>query len=66
MDTSGRIIVGLIENLDHVTFVYTAGGTEQERTVTAADASAFFGEDIKNCGTDILTLGRLLELHGLL
>jgi hypothetical protein len=49
-----------------VTFVYTAGGTEQERTVTAADASAFFGEDIKNCGTDIQTLGRLLELHGLL
>ena len=66
MDTSGRIIVGLIENLDHVTFVYTADGTKHERTVTAADASAFFGEDIKNCGADILTLGRLLELHGLL
>jgi hypothetical protein len=66
MDTSGRIIVGLIENLDHVTFVYTADGTKHERTVTAADASAFFGEDIKNCGADIRALGRLLEIHGLL
>ena len=66
MDTSGRIIVGLIENLDHVTFVYTADGTKLERTVTAADASGFFGENIKNCGADILTLSRLLEIHGLL
>ncbi len=65
MDAFGRVLVGLIGNLDHVTFVYTVNDRETARTITAADASAFLGEDIKNCGKNVRVLNTLLQKSGL-
>ena len=65
MDAFGRVIVGLIGNLDHVTFVYRSEGVEKSRTITAEKASAFLGEDIKNCGKSIRTLDSLVQKTGL-
>jgi hypothetical protein len=65
MDAFGRVILGLVGNLDHVTFVYTADGQKTERTITAAEASAFLGQDIKNCGRNVRTLDELIQRTGL-
>ncbi len=65
MDAFGRVIVGLIENLDHVTFVYQSEGAAKTRTITAEEASAFLGEDIKNCGRNIRSLDVLIQKTGL-
>ena len=60
----GRILVALVGNLDHVTFVHTVDGAETQVTVDAEAATQFFGEDIKNCGKDIRALDRLIEKSG--
>ncbi|MCR4955553.1 MAG: DUF4825 domain-containing protein [Lachnospiraceae bacterium] len=65
MDAFGQVMVGLVGNLDHVTFVYTSNGAEKSRTITAEEASAFLGEDIKNCGKNIRTLDLLIRKSGL-
>lgn len=65
MDAFGRVIVGLIGNLDHVTFIYQSEGAEKTRTITAEGASTFFGEDIKNCGRNVRSLDELIEKTGL-
>ena len=65
MDAFGRVLVGLIDNLDHVTFVYNVNGEEQTQTITAADASDFFGANIKTCGKDIHALDTLITKTGL-
>ena len=65
MDAFGRVLVALIGNLDHVSFIYEADGKETVKTVTAAEISAWFGEDVKNCGRDIRALDRLLLKTGL-
>ncbi len=61
----GYIFIGLIDNLDHVTFIYQSGGAENSLTVTAEEASEFLGEDIKNCGKNIRTLDTLIAKTGL-
>lgn len=65
MDAFGRVLVGLIGNLDHVSFVYHTEKGEITRTITAADATEFLGEDIKNCAKNIRTLDALLQKSGL-
>lgn len=60
------MILGLIENLDHVTYVYQSEGVEKMLTITAEDASTFLGEDIKKCGKKIRTLDALLQKTGLM
>ncbi|MCR4791718.1 MAG: DUF4825 domain-containing protein [Lachnospiraceae bacterium] len=65
MEAFGYVIIGLIENLDHVTFVYQSGGEERTLTITAAKASEFLGEDIKNCSLNIRTLDELIQKTGL-
>lgn len=65
MDAFGRVIIGLIGNLDHVTFVYQSEGIDRTRTITAEEASVFFGEDIKNCGKNIRSLDALIQKTGL-
>ncbi len=65
MDAFGRVLVGLIGNLDHVTFVYNTEKGEKIRTITAADATEFLGEDIKNCAKNIRTLDTLITKSGL-
>ena len=65
MDAFGMIMTGLVENLDHVTFVYESGGKEKKRTVTAEDASLLLGQDVKNCLKDIRVLDELVRKTGL-
>ena len=65
MEAFGYVIVGLIENLDHVTFVYMNEGSEKTLTITAEEATALLGEDIKNCGRNIRSLDRLIVKTGL-
>ena len=65
MDAFGMIMTGLVENLDHVTFVYESGGKEKKRTVTAEDASLLLGQDVKNCLKDIRVLDELIRKTGL-
>lgn len=65
MDAFGQVLIGLIGNLDHVTFVYSGEGVEKSRTITQEEASAFLGEDIKNCGKNIRTLDLLIRKTGL-
>ena len=65
MDAFGRVLIGLIGNLDHVTFVYNTEKGEKVRTITAADATEFLGEDIKDCAKNIRTLDTLITKSGL-
>ena len=65
MEAYGCVILGLIGNLDHVTFVYKSEGVEKTKTITADLASAFLGEDIKNCGKNIRSLDALTKKIGL-
>ncbi len=65
MRAFASVLLGLIGNLDHVTYEYTAEGKETTLTVTAEEASALFGEDIKICGTSIHKLDNLIEKTGL-
>ena len=66
MEAFGYVILGLIENLDHVTYVYHSEGVEKMLTITAEDASTFLGEDIKKCSKHIRTLDTLLQKTGLM
>ena len=66
MEAFGYVILGLIENLDHVTYVYQSEAVEKMLTITAEDASTFLGEDIKKCGKKIRTLDALLQKTGLM
>ena len=65
MDSLAYVYLGMIENLDEVTFTYTVNGKEQIKTITAQDASEFFGQDIKDCYGSIGLLEALLEKTGL-
>ena len=65
MRAFASVCLGLIGNLDHVTYEYRAEGKETTLTVTAEEASALFGEDIKTCGISIHKLDRLMEMTGL-
>ena len=66
MESFSYVLLGVIGNLDHVTFHYTAEGEQCMKTVTAADASSFFGRDIKDCGTSVRALEALLDKTGLM
>ena len=65
MDAFGRVLIGLIGNLDHVSFEYGTENGRITRLITAADATTFLGEDIKNCGNNVRTLDTLLTKSGL-
>ena len=65
MDAFGCVILGLIDNLDHVSFIYKSEGVEKTRTITAETASTFLGQDIKNCGKNVRTLDSLIQKTGL-
>ena len=59
------VLIGLIGNLDHVTYEYTVDGKTKLQTYTAEIASLFFGEDIKICSTSIHALDKLIKKTGL-
>ncbi|MDO4490384.1 MAG: DUF4825 domain-containing protein [Lachnospiraceae bacterium] len=60
----GYLMLAGIGNLDAVSFSYTVSGSEKSLTVTAADASAYAGEDIKTVGRDLLLLENLVQKTG--
>ena len=65
MDAFGRVMVGLVGNLDHVTFVYTAEGEEVTRTITNQEASEFLGTPVHAVGQNVRLLDELIEKTGL-
>lgn len=65
MSAFAAVLIGLIGNLDHVTYEYTVDGNKKLRTFTAEDVSLILGEDIKICSTSIHALDRLIKRTGL-
>ncbi|MBR0171562.1 MAG: hypothetical protein IJQ21_02085 [Lachnospiraceae bacterium] len=47
--------------MDAVEFVYDCDGEALSTTVTKEDASAFFGQDVKNCMTSARLTDELLH-----
>lgn len=55
------ILIALIENLNYVTWEYTAHGEHKEYTVTAEHASNFAGRDIKSFSSSATEVQNLLD-----
>lgn len=49
MRAGAYVLLAMVGNLDEVRFAYVTGGAEEELVVTAEDASAFFGREVKAC-----------------
>lgn len=62
MESMSYILIGVIGNLDRVTFEYTVDGKAEVKTVDSAMANEFFGQDIKGCGKSARLLEELIEL----
>ena len=58
------LMIALVGNLDHVTFVYTKDNAACELNVTRAEADAFFGQPVSGCMDDPSLLEKLLEKTG--
>ncbi|MBO4845267.1 MAG: DUF4825 domain-containing protein [Lachnospiraceae bacterium] len=65
MRKNGYIMLGVIQNLDEICFEYTVDGKAVTKTLTADEASEFFGNDIKGCYDDIRTLQLLYDKLGM-
>ncbi len=65
MDAFGKVIVAVIENLDHVTFVYTGPAGEISRTITKDETTKFLGVPAASCGSNIRLLDELIQKTGL-
>ncbi len=61
----GAALIGTVGNLDEVDFRYTVDGKTVVTKVTAKDASALLGRDIKACRTGAGALSDLLEKAGI-
>lgn len=61
----GTLILAVVGNLDEVHFEYRISGEEKTLIVTAEEASAFFGQNIKDCGENIRLLDQLIHKTGL-
>lgn len=57
LEGAAYVLLGLVENLSQVTFE----APSFSKTVTAEEASAFLGQDIKNCGQSVSVLQELLQ-----
>ena len=65
MESLAYVMLGVIGNLDEVEYSYTVDGESFTKTVTAEEATAFFGRNIKDCGKSPRVLGNLLSKTGL-
>ena len=65
MTSFAYVLLAMVGNLDEVSYSYTVDGVQRDKTVTADDASGFFGGDIKDCGTSARLLDALLQKTGL-
>lgn len=61
MHSVAYMMLAVIGNLDAVEFVYDCDGEALSTTVTKEDASAFFGQDVKNCMTSARLTDELLH-----
>ena len=57
LEEAAYVLLGLVENLSQVTFE----GDTFSKTVTAEEASAFLGQNIKDCGQSVSVLQKLLQ-----
>ena len=65
MRENAYIILATVENLGSVSYEYTVDGMTESLTVTADDATEFFGEDIKSCYDNLIALHRLFTMVGM-
>ena len=65
MESFGYVLLAAVENLSRVTFTYQTGGRDVVKTITADEASDFFGQDIKNCYKDVSLMDELIRKTGL-
>lgn len=65
MKHSAYALLGVIGNLDEVTYVYTVNGQPLTLTVTSQEASDVLGQDIKDCGKSPRLLHSLLQKTGM-
>lgn len=65
MKSYAYVLLAVVENLGEVSFEYVSDGKNCKLTVTADDASAFAGYDIKTCYEDIVLLQDLICKTGL-
>ncbi|MGN1307337.1 MAG: DUF4825 domain-containing protein [Faecousia sp.] len=65
MKSFAYVLLGVIDNLGEVSYEYQTGGMLHTVTVTQAEATAFAGNEIKNCGKDPALLQALMEKTGL-
>ena len=61
MQDIAYILIAVIDNLDHVTFEYTVDMENRVLSFDAAEATSFFGRNIKECGSSIGALDELIE-----
>ena len=59
------VLLGVTGNLGKVSYRYHSGERECSLTVTANDASAFLGSDIKACGENVSMLETLIQKTGM-
>lgn len=64
MAAASYAMLTAVDNLGYVTWCYQTETGEQEYTVTAEDASAFAGRDIKRCSESAASLEALMQLLG--
>ncbi|MBO7340083.1 MAG: DUF4825 domain-containing protein [Lachnospiraceae bacterium] len=64
MESTAYVFLALVNNLDHVTFEYATEEGNKTKIITAADASDFFGRNIKDCYENAKTLQALLRRLG--
>ena len=65
MESYAYVLLAVIQNLGEVTFEYVSEGETCKLKVTADEASAFAGHDIKDCYGDIVLLQNLICKTGL-
>ena len=61
MEEIGFVLLAVTGNLDEVRFTYRCDGEECAKMVTAAQATAFLGQDIKGCMNNARLLDELLH-----
>ena len=66
MKADSCVMIAAIENLGFVTWEYETEAGKQELTVTAEDASALAGRDIKECAETAADMQELMQRLGLL
>ena len=66
MEEIGFVLLAVTGNLDEVRFTYRCEGKELSKTITATEASAFLGQDIKGCSESARLLNELLHKTSLI